>query len=339
MPRSFTGRKHTDITLWYDLCSAHMQQGNIKILISLCGWSYVPLICSKGTYIYTSWYKLCLAHMQQGNLHIHFVVQAMSRSYVARELTYTLRGTSYDPLICSKGTYIYTSWYKLCPAHMQQGNLYIHFLVQVMIRSYAARELTYTLRGTSYVPLICSKGTYIYTSWYKLCPAHMQQGNLHIHFVVQVMSRSYAARELTYTLRGTSYVPLICSKGTYIYTSWYKLCPAHMQQGNLHIHFVVQVMSRSYAARELTYTLRGSSYDPLICSKGTYIYTSWYKLCPAHMQQGNLHIHFVVQVMIRSYAARELTYTLRGTSYDPLICSKGTYIYNSWYKLWSAHMQ
>jgi hypothetical protein len=145
MPRSFTGRKHTDITLWYDLCSAHMQQGNIKILISLCGWSYVPLICSKGTYIYTSWYKLWSAHMQQGNLHIHFVVQVMIRSYAARELTYTLRGTSYVPLICSKGTYIYTSWYKLCPAHMQQGNLHIHFVVQVMIRSYAVREHTVTI--------------------------------------------------------------------------------------------------------------------------------------------------------------------------------------------------
>jgi hypothetical protein len=56
--------------------------------------------------------------------------------------------------------------------------------------------------------------------------------------------------------------------------------------------------------------------------------TLWLELCPAHMQQGNLHIHFVVQVMSRSYAARELTYTLRGTSYDPLICSKRTYSHN-----------
>ena len=128
----------------------------------------------------------------------------------------------------------------------------------------------------------------------KLCPAHLQDGNILI------------------SLCGTIYALLICSKGTSRY--WY--------------HFVVGVMSRSYAARELTYTLRDTSYDPLICSKGTYIYTSWYKLWSAHMQQGNLHIHFVVQVMSRSYAARELTYTLRGTSYDPLICSKRTYSHN-----------
>ena len=72
------------------LWPAHLQNGSI--LISLCGTIYALLICSKGTSRY--WY--------------HFVVSVMSHSYAARELTYTLRDTSYGPVICSQRTYSQT---------------------------------------------------------------------------------------------------------------------------------------------------------------------------------------------------------------------------------------